>query len=153
MQELSVMISKKKSLTYEDKTFFYDKGEQECVELKFLDGNTLTCTSDHKIYTDKGWMLAKDIKINETNIIKNYINPTLINLNEKNNWSLKAGDIELSCVNINEKRKAIAYCRMLGYMLTDGCLFYNNSLKKKTIVSYVYFSHEHDANNFAKILN
>ena len=76
---------------------------------------------------------GSDFTINKTKIIKGLINPTSINLYENYDWKLIAGEIHLSCDNIREKNKSMAYVRILGYMLTDGCLFYNNSKKKKRV--------------------
>ena len=44
----------KKGLIYEKKTNFIKKGIKKCIELKFMDETKLTCTPDHKIYTNKG---------------------------------------------------------------------------------------------------
>jgi isoleucyl-tRNA synthetase len=140
----------KKGMIYQNKTNFFNKGEKECIELTFLDGSKLTCTPDHKIYTENGWIEAKNLKINETKIIKSHnTNPPSLNLLNNYNWEFTAGEIKLSCNDLNEKRISMAYCRILGYMLANGCLFYNGSKKKKTMVSYVYFGHEYDAINCA----
>ena len=140
----------KKGITYENKTNFFNKGEKVCIELSFLDGSKLTCTPEHKIYTENGWIEANKLEINKTNIIKSHcINPTPLNLLDNYNWEFVAGDIKLTCNDLNEKRKSMAYSRILGYMLADGCLFYNGSKKKKIIVSYIYFGNEYDAINCA----
>ena len=140
----------KKGIIYQNKTNFFNKGEKECIELTFLDGSKLTCTPEHKIYTENGWIEANKLEINKTNIIKSYgINPAPLNLLNNYDWEFMAGEIKLSCNDLNEKRKSMAYSRILGYMLSDGCLFYNGSKKKKTMVSYIYFGHEYDAINCA----
>ena len=138
----------KKGISYEQKTNFYEKGERECIELKFNDNDTLICTPEHQILTDKGWIKAIEIIPNQTNIIRYFTYPTPINLMKNIEWKFTAGEIELSCDNIIEKNKSMSYFRLLGFMLADGCLFFNNSKKKKHLVSYVYLGCEFDAINY-----
>jgi isoleucyl-tRNA synthetase len=138
----------KGGFTFEKKTLFMNKGEKECIELEFFDGNKLICTPNHKIYTNNGWMEAKDLIINDTEIYSTYKNPELIDFFNDYDWKLDADKIKLSCDNIIEKRKAAAYVRLLGFMLADGCIFENKS--KNTIVSYVYFGHELDAKMYVE---
>ncbi len=40
---------------------WFDQGIKDVVELEFNSGETLTCTSDHKIRTTEGWILAGDL--------------------------------------------------------------------------------------------
>jgi hypothetical protein len=42
-----------------------DKGVKECIEITFTTGNTLTCTADHKILTNKGWKKAVELTDND----------------------------------------------------------------------------------------
>ena len=75
--------TEKNMFTREKMTNFIEKGSRECIELIFKDKSTLTCTPDHKILTNKGWMKANDIKLNQTIIIKKDIFPTVLNINSK----------------------------------------------------------------------
>ena len=38
-----------------------DKGEKDTLTIYLKNGNHLTCTPDHEILTDKGWIKAEDI--------------------------------------------------------------------------------------------
>lgn len=38
-----------------------DQGIKECVQLQFEDGTMLTCTADHPIKTQRGWIKASDL--------------------------------------------------------------------------------------------
>jgi isoleucyl-tRNA synthetase len=138
---------KDNGFTFGMKSNYFNKGKKICIELTFLDNTKLVCTPDHQIYTTTGWVAAKDINTT-MDIISTYCNPSLIDFYQDSNWSLNTDRINLSCSDIVEKRKSVAYVRLLGYMLADGCLFNNTS--KKCIVSYVYLGHELDAQMFVE---
>jgi replicative DNA helicase len=40
----------------------FTTGEKECFELELINGQKITATSDHKIYTSNGWVELKDLK-------------------------------------------------------------------------------------------
>jgi hypothetical protein len=43
-------------------TEFIDQGNKQCLELTLENGKTITCTLDHKFYTNnRGWVEAKDL--------------------------------------------------------------------------------------------
>lgn len=75
---------------------FFDNGKKECIELELEDGRTMTCTPDHKLVTENGWVNADDIPIGG----KVKVGPIL-------------PEVEL---DTNET----IYARVLGYMITDG---------------------------------
>lgn len=41
--------------------FFTPNGRKECIELTLEDGRTLTCTPDHKVLTEEGWVEAQKL--------------------------------------------------------------------------------------------
>lgn len=75
---------------------FFDNGKKECIELELEDGRTITCTPDHKLVTENGWIDADDIPVGG----KVKVGPIL-------------PEVEL---DTNET----IYARVLGYMITDG---------------------------------
>jgi hypothetical protein len=83
---------------------FFDNGKKECIELELEDGRTITCTPDHKLITENGWIDADDIPVGG----KIKVGPIL-------------PEVEL---DTNET----IYARVLGYMITDGHISKNVSL-------------------------
>jgi len=43
----------------------YNNGRVECIKIVFDDNSHITCTPNHRIYTENGWVKAKDICISE----------------------------------------------------------------------------------------
>ena len=107
-----------------------DKGERECVRLTLEDGRILECTPDHSIMTsNQTWVKAKD-SLNQRLIVGvNY--PTISiksEMEECAGWQLDLGDIILTTDTSNNYFKTIAFCRLLGLLITDG--YYSDDEKK-----------------------
>lgn len=117
---------------------FCYKGERECIELFFNNNTSLVCTPDHQIYTDNGWMKSNDIT-NEM-VFSTGVNTVPFFYMNKYNWTIIAEDIILSCSNLDNKQNALAYCRLFGYMVSNG-FFENNRIK-------VLFGNECDFTNY-----
>jgi ribonucleotide reductase beta subunit family protein with ferritin-like domain len=108
-------------------TNFKYQGKKECVELTFEDGRKLLCTPDHKIYTENGWKESKDVVIDSDKIIASiehpYIEKTENDIKEEDIWSFKLREEIIFCTNNEENtKKSCAFARILGYLLSDGCL-------------------------------
>jgi phage/plasmid-associated DNA primase len=105
---------------------FLDKGKQECLNIKLLDGREIECTPNHKFLTyDNKWIDAKDININ-TELKMGINNPNCDDVFDDYNYILDCGNFIFDCNKLNDKIKAMAYVRLLGLMLTDGS--FNSSL-------------------------
>lgn len=107
-----------------------DKGERECVRLTLEDGRILECTPDHSIMTsNQTWVKAKN-SLNQCLIVGvNY--PTISiksEIEECAGWQLDLGDIILTTDTSNNYFKTIAFCRLLGLLITDG--YYSDDEKK-----------------------
>ena len=107
-----------------------DKGERECVRLTLEDGRILECTPDHSIMTsNQTWVKAKN-SLNQCLIVGvNY--PTISiksEMEECAGWQLDLGDIILTTDTSNNYFKTIAFCRLLGLLITDG--YYSDDEKK-----------------------
>jgi DNA polymerase elongation subunit (family B) len=121
-QKLYGWNNKENGLKISEQVKFFDNGSSECVELEFLDGTTLTCTNEHKILTSNNeWIEAKNIIKNEHKIQKGILHP-LYNLkteiNECNGWKF----MNYSTETIENYTKTLAFMRILGLILSDGCL-------------------------------
>lgn len=99
---------------------FLDRGEKECIELTFLDGRTVKCTPDHKFLSYDGqWIEAQDIKINDTPITMGCHNPDCNDIFDTYTYKFENG-ITYNMNKLDDKIKASAFFRILGYLLTDG---------------------------------
>jgi ribonucleotide reductase beta subunit family protein with ferritin-like domain len=119
--------NKTPGMIYSKQTNFKYQGKKECLELIFEDGRKLVCTPDHKILTNNGWKEAKDINLNLDKIKITCENPILLRTEqdsiEEKSWYLQLSDkYKFSTDTIENTKKACAFARILGYLLTDGCL-------------------------------
>jgi intein/homing endonuclease len=120
---------------------FMYKGERECVELTFEDGRKKICTPEHPILTsDKMWVKAKDLVINETRV-KASVNYPLIDINEEitecNGWSLKVGTLELKTDTKTDYLKSLAFSRIIGYLITDGHIYFKKEENRINMTIYM----------------
>jgi ribonucleotide reductase beta subunit family protein with ferritin-like domain len=114
-------------MIYSNQIKFKYQGEKKCIELIFEDGRKISCTPDHKILTKEGWKEAQNIILNKDKIIISPENPYFIrnskDLDDEKKWKLNVGEkFIFSTDNIENTKKACAFARILGYLLTDGCL-------------------------------
>jgi len=122
-------------------THFMDKGERECVQLTFQDGRTKICTPEHPILTSENtWTKAKDLVPNETRVNASVTCPLLEldkEIKECDGWSLTFGKITLTTDTKENYLRTIAFMRILGYLITDGSLYY----KDNDISGTIYLGH------------
>lgn len=98
---------------------FIPKGNQECVELKLQDGRTINCTPNHKFLTNENkWIEAKDIIINKTSLKMGIDNPKADDIFEDYDYKFLSYNLS----NQQDRMKASALARLIGYVLTDGSL-------------------------------
>ena len=107
---------------------FLDQGTKECIKIYFENGTTLTCTNDHKILNKEGkWVEAGKSKIGDR--IKHGLQFPKQNIFDDikicNNYKFTIGDLIFNTNNYEEYEKSIAFCRILGWLLTDA----TNSIK------------------------
>jgi hypothetical protein len=135
-------------------TNFLYKGERECVDIYLEDGRKISCTPDHKLLTDnKEWVKAKDLKPEETRLKASVKYPT-ISINDElthcNNWSYKICDeLTLKTDTLEEYFKSMAFARILGYILADGCI----SKTTSGYVGTIFMGHQIDLATILKDLN
>ena len=117
---------------------FLDKGTQHCLTITLLDGKNITCTPNHKLLTyDNKWIEAKDIST-ETELKMGIDNVNCDDIFEDYKYSLNCGEFYFNFVNFEDKIRAMAFCRLLGYTLSDGSLnktlYINNKIDCETIL-------------------
>lgn len=129
-----------KVLTFNDKTGFIpsfslgleNRGFKDTVKITMYDGRTITCTPDHKIKVKTligfEYKEAKNIKINEDNVIMGieYTEDKLYD--DENDWSLKVGKYEFNFKDDFNRERSLAFARVLGYLSTDGTICCSNNI-------------------------
>jgi DNA-directed RNA polymerase II subunit RPB2 len=98
------------------------KGFKNTIKVFLKNGRTVKCTPDHKFYTSEGeWVEAKDL--NYSHKIKMGIEGVEdINYNDEEKWTLNTLSFKFSCTNEKSREKSMAFARILGYLLSDGCI-------------------------------
>lgn len=117
--------SEKNGMKPAKQTNFLYKGERECVDIYLEDGRIISCTPEHRLLTSNNeWIKANELKPNDTRLKCSVKYPTIsVNdeLRDCNNWSFKVStSLILKTNTFNEYMKSMAFCRILGYILTDG---------------------------------
>ena len=129
----------------EYKAFAY-KGERECVEITLEDGRKLGFTPEHPFLTsDNKWVKANELIKGETRIkcSVNYPKSDISDIESCKKWSLKLNDdFELKADNFDEYSKSLAFCRILGYLITDGNIY--KSKKNNSVSASIYLGHQID---------
>ena len=98
------------------------KGFKNVIELTLQDGRKIKCTPDHKFYTfDKEWVEAKDLKTHHK-VLMGIEGVEDVNYGDEKDWELKTSSFDYSCSNDLEREKSMAFARILGYLLADGCI-------------------------------
>ena len=101
---------------------FTPSGTKECVELTMEDGRTLVCTPDHKILTKRGWIRADNLVLDQDAVFvsepPSSFTPTDEDLRQEVGWSV--GEWHMRAPEA--RRKALAFGRVLGHLVTDGAL-------------------------------
>jgi DNA-directed RNA polymerase II subunit RPB2 len=128
-----------KVLTFNDKTGFVpsfslgleNRGIKDTVDITMYDGRTITCTPDHKIKVKSiggfEYKEAKDIKINEDNVIMGIEYTEDKVFDDEKDWSLKVGEYEFNFNDNFNREKSLAFARVLGYLSTDGTICCSNN--------------------------
>lgn len=107
-------------------------GIKEIVEVTFSDGRKIRCTPDHKfpvvdLGKDRGF---KDVPISEATsdmvVFAGFDgvldNPTTEERDIEVAWSLVTENFNFNMKTNEDREKSLAFARLLGMILTDGCL-------------------------------
>lgn len=140
-----------KGMKPSNQTNFLYKGERQCVDIYLQDGRKLTCTPEHQMLTaNNEWKKTTEFKVGETRL-KCSVKYPVINIKDEvrncNNWSLKvSNNLTLKTDTIDEFIKTMAFCRLLGYILTDGCV-HKVKGDNDYYVCKIFLGHMIDVNN------
>ena len=104
-----------------------DQGDRPCVELLFSDGRILSCTSDHRILTADGtWVTAGDLELGVSRVSLGPTYPMASATDVRDTDSQWTVDLTphlgltLSVATDADRRRAHAFARLAGHVLTDG---------------------------------
>lgn len=101
-------------------------GIEQTIKLTFIDGRELICTPDHniRILDDNNhfiWKEAKDIDYDDK-IIMGMIGTEDVVGDDENEWNLIMGNYHFHMRDHQNREKSLAFARILGYLMTDGCI-------------------------------
>jgi DNA gyrase/topoisomerase IV subunit B len=115
-------------ITQTNVTRFMDKGMKKCVELLFEDGRKMTLTPDHRLCSlDGEWIEAENSLGKSFKMMGIY--PMLDYSEIRSDWQLEVGgNIGSFSTNSREEiDKTLAFCRVLGLLVSDGHISKNYS--------------------------
>lgn len=101
-------------------------GIEQTIKLTFIDGRQLICTPDHniRILDDNNnfvWKEAKDIEYDDK-IIMGMMGTEDVVGEDENEWNLIMGNYHFHMRDHHNREKSLAFARILGYLMTDGCI-------------------------------
>ena len=118
----------------ESSTMGYEsKGFREVMQLTLADGRIIKCTPEHKIpvVEIKGDLhIKKTVKFEELNDSMMFMcgidgvldAPTETEREHERSWSLSIGDMTVVMDTDDNRDKALAFSRLLGFICADGCV-------------------------------
>jgi DNA polymerase elongation subunit (family B) len=107
------------------------KGEKETVKIWLQDGTTITATPDHKFMLDNGEMCRADDL--EGKYIKcGFEQPRDFICEKEKDWILEMETLKLNMNTKKDRDNALAFSRLLGYILSDGSIYVTTDKKGRT---------------------
>ena len=119
-------------------------GKREIVKITLIDGRTIKCTPDHKIMTTNGWIEAGRL------LSKHNWDGTTFSTNDEYSKVVVGLELPEDIIGDNEKKwkllnyrmdtpknreKMLAFCRILGFILSDGTISRYKNKYDVTILS------------------
>ena len=127
-----------------------EKGERETIRLTFIDGREIVCTPDHRFKVRSGdeysWKMAQDLT-NEDSLVVGPMGTEDVASEGNEEWELSAGEYTFRIDGVVEAAETLAFARILGYLMTDGCLYYNQ--ERDTFTGVLYMGTMLDANSIS----
>ena len=102
----------------------FPQGERrECVRLTLCDGRQLVCTPDHEILTADGrWVRAEAARPRDERVVVGLDAPLDEPGADEAGWVLSASEMTLSMGTSQDRRRSLAFARLLGHVLGDGSI-------------------------------
>ena len=101
----------------------FDLGERDCVSIVLEDGRRLTCTPDHRILCEDGrWVRADELVLGVDRALVGPEAPTDEPTADERTYELSAGEFVFVMGSDHERRRTLAFARLLGHLLSDGSI-------------------------------
>ena len=98
-----------------------EQGTKKCISLTFADGRNVVCTPDHRFLTEDGkWIEAQNIELNKTPIRMGADLPNCNDMMSNYDYIFKVGELVYDMKNFDDRLKATALCRLMGFIISDG---------------------------------
>jgi aconitase A len=102
------------------------QGERECISLTLQDGRSLVCTPDHEILcTDGRWIRADQLMSGQDRVVVGPETPLDECGADETGYRLRVGKLEFTMETEHERRRTLAFARLLGHLLSDGSISLN----------------------------
>jgi aconitase A len=99
------------------------QGVRECISLVLQDGRTLVCTPDHEILCADGrWVRADELKLGWDRVVVGLDAPLDEVGDDETHYALRAGELQFTMDNSDERARTLAFARLLGHLLSDGSI-------------------------------
>ncbi|QIN54459.1 intein-containing DNA-directed RNA polymerase subunit RPB2 [Cedratvirus kamchatka] len=108
------------------------KGKKKVVKLTLEDGRTIRCTPDHRFLVADGeehkWVEAQNLELLSDSEAPSRLVMGLESVldesdEDEKDWSIETSDFTFSMFDEEEREKSLAFARILGLVLSDGCLY------------------------------
>jgi aconitase A len=100
-----------------------DQGERDCVSIVLEDGRSLTLTPDHRVLCANGrWVRADELVLGGDRVLVGPEAPTDEPSADEQGCELAAGELVFSMATDLERRRTLAFARLLGHLLSDGSI-------------------------------
>ena len=96
---------------------------RNCVTLVLQDGRELVCTPDHELLRSDGrWVRADQLELGRDRVVMGLEAPLDEPGDDERDYVLEAGELRLEMNDPEQRRKALAFARLLGHLLGDGSI-------------------------------
>ena len=100
-----------------------NQGERDCVSIVLEDGRSLTLTPDHRVLCEDGrWVRADELVLNEDRVLIGPEAPLDQPGEDESGYELQAGARVFTMATDDERRRTLAFARLLGHLLGDGSI-------------------------------
>jgi aconitase A len=100
-----------------------DQGQRDCVSIVLEDGRSLTLTPDHRVLCADGrWVRADELVLGRDRVLVGPEAPTDERGADEQGYELAAGELTFRMGTDHERRRTLAFARLLGHLLSDGSI-------------------------------
>ena len=102
------------------------QGVRDCVSIVLQDGRELVCTPDHEILCADGrWVRADRLVLGQDRMVVGLEAPLDAVGPDEADYRLHAGEFDFGFGSARDRRKTLAFARLLGHLLCDGSISAN----------------------------